>query len=129
MQLLIREGANFTRFAFPDERGFVLAGGLYVAVEAVVGEIQLSAEVPLRPRMPPLEDFVPFLEPVQVFGDASPELLRLLDGFAVDALVVFEALDVRASAELFGWLELTLLLKNGINVCGRQRGLIGHLGP
>src|SRR5215467_1754453 len=129
MQLLICERAHFTRFALPDQRGFVFAGGLDMAVEAVVGKIQLSAEEPFRPGVVPVENLVPFLEPVQIFGDATPEFFGLLDGLVIDALVVFEALEMRASAELFGWLELSLLLKDGVNVCSRQRGLVGHAEP
>ena len=65
MQLLVGEDANFSGFALPDDCGFVLAPGVDVAVEAVVGEIDLAADKPFRPRAIPLENLVPFLEPVQ----------------------------------------------------------------
>src|SRR5262249_33764942 len=115
--------------ALPDDCGLVLASGLHMTIQAVVGKVQFPTQKPLRPRMLPLENFVPFFKPVQFIGNASPELLRLVDRFAVNALVVFRALDVRASAELFGWLKPALLLKNRINVGGRHRGLVGHGYP
>ena len=79
MQLLKGERPNFAGFTFPDDGGFVLARGLDVAVEAVVGEIQLAANKPLCPGMVPFENFVPFLKPVQFFGNSSPEFFGLLD--------------------------------------------------
>ena len=51
--LSISEGADFAGFAFPDQRGFVLAPGPHVAVEAVAGQIELAADKLFRPGICP----------------------------------------------------------------------------
>ena len=55
---------------------------------------------------------------MQLFGDASPEFFRLLDRFAIDALVFFETLDVCLLAEMIRTLEFSLLIESGIDVDG-----------
>ena len=49
MQLLVGQSADFPRFALPDQRCFILAPGLHMAVKAVVGEIELAADEPFGP--------------------------------------------------------------------------------
>src|SRR5215831_10268660 len=78
MQLLVGKGANLAGFALPDERRLILAPGLDVAVEAVVGQIDLPADEPFGPGTVPLQHLVPLPEPVQLAGDAAPELVGLL---------------------------------------------------
>src|ERR1700690_945043 len=116
MQLLIGQSANFTGFAFPDQCCFVLAPGLHMAIEAVVGEIDLSAYEPFGPRVVPFQNFVPLLEPVQFFRNASPELLGMVYRFTINALVVFQTLDVCLFAEMLRTLKPALLLQDGVNV-------------
>ena len=79
MQLLISESPHISGFALPDDRGFVLAGCLDMAVKAVIRKIDLSADEPLRPGIFPFEYLVPLFEPVQLGGNAPPKFLRLLD--------------------------------------------------
>src|SRR6266550_1480868 len=112
MQLLVGKSANFSGLTLPDDCSFVLSRSLHVAIETVVRDIDLAAHEPFRPGVVPLQDFVPLLEPVQFFRDASPELFRLLDGFAVDTLVLFETLDVRLLAEMIRTLEFSLLIES-----------------
>ena len=116
MQLLISQSSNLTGFAFPDNCGFIFAPGFDVAVEAVVSQIDLATDKPLGPRTIPLQNFVPFPEPVQLTGDASPEFFGFLDGFFVDALILFQALDVRLLTEFRRAFESALLLQGGIDV-------------
>ena len=99
-----------------------------VAVEAVIGEIDLAADEPFCPRAIPLENLVPFLEPVQFAGDPRPELLGIVDGFLVEALVFLEALDVGVLAEFCWRIELALLVQDGINIraLSIDTGFIGH---
>src|SRR3989442_15718415 len=101
MKLLIGECPHFSRFALPDESSFVLARSVYVAIEAVIREIDLAADEPLRPGIVPFKDLVPLLEPVQLRGDPGPEFFRFLNRFAVNALVVFRTLDVCAATKSF----------------------------
>src|SRR5271166_2587167 len=89
-----------------------------MAIEAVIGEINLSAHKPLGPRAIPFENFVPLLEPVQFLGDAAPELVGIVNRFLIDALVLGKALDVSALAEFRGWREAALFLKYGVYAAG-----------
>jgi hypothetical protein len=79
MQLLISECADLARFTFPNDCGFVLAPGLNVTIEAVVRKVELATDKPLCPWIIPFENLVPFLEPMQLFRNARPKLLRVLD--------------------------------------------------
>src|SRR5215831_9273721 len=131
VKLLIGEYANLAWLAFPDDGGFVFPSGGDVAIEAVVGEVDFSADKPLGPWAVPFEHIVPLLEPVQFVGNAGPELVGVVDRFLIEALVFVEALYVRLAAKFRGALELTLLVKNGINVAGLRvhDSFIGHMKP
>src|SRR5450631_1347574 len=133
MQLLVSQDADFAGLALPDDRSLILAPGGDVPVEAVVREIDLAADKPFRPGAIPFQNFVPLLEPVQLSGNARPELVRVVDRFLVETLVLFEALDVGVLAELRGRIELALLVQDGIDVgalglrsLGIDDGFIGH---
>src|SRR2546425_13226367 len=88
MKLLMSERANLPWLTLPDQRRFILAPGLNMAIETIVGEIELAPREPLGPRAVPLKNLVPFFEPMQLFCNTSPELFRLLYGFAVNTLVL-----------------------------------------
>ena len=79
VQLLVGKNADFARLTLPDDCSFVLAPGLNVPVEAVVGKINLSAHEPFGPRTIPVQDLIPLLEPVQLTRDARPELVGIFD--------------------------------------------------
>ena len=65
--------------AAPVEGDAVAVARLDVAVEAVVGDVQLAADEPLRERrVRPVEDLVPLLEPVQLLGLLGPPGLGVL---------------------------------------------------
>src|SRR5437868_4760227 len=69
MQLLISEDANLPRFSvlgrfpFPNDRRLVGRGSVKMFIEAIVREIELAADEPLRERSFPLQDLPPRLEP------------------------------------------------------------------
>src|SRR5687767_9744674 len=77
VQLLISEGACFTGFTFPDERGFVASPGWQMTIEAVVRDVDLAADEPLGMRWIPLQYCVPLFEPVKLFCHARPEALGI----------------------------------------------------
>ena len=120
MELLVGVGADFAGLALPDDGGFIFARGLHMAVEAVVGEIDLASDEPFGPREIPLEDVVPFFEPVQFAGDAAPEFVGLVHRFFVEALVFLDALDVSVLAEFWRRRKAALLLQNGIDAAGLE---------
>src|SRR5271166_1730650 len=122
VKLLIRERTDFTGLTFPDDGGFILARALNMAVETVVGEINLAADKPFCPRVIPFEDLVPLLEPVQLAGNPAPELIGLLDRLFIKLFVFFYALDVSVAAEGDGRLEAALFLENRIDAAGLKIG-------
>jgi hypothetical protein len=62
---------------------------------------------------------------VQFIGDAAPEFVGLLDGFAIQSIVLLRGLDVSVLAEVLGALEHALFLQDGIDAGG---GIRGHGG-
>src|SRR6185312_4312896 len=115
-KLLIRERAYFARLSFPNNGGFVLTGPVYVPIKAVVGEIDLAADEPLRPGQIPLENRVPFLEPMQFACHRSPKLLRVSRSRVVDFVVLRHALDLSMLSKVRGRIELSILAKDRLNV-------------
>src|SRR6266849_3492824 len=128
MQLLIGKHADFAGLALPDDGGLVLAPCIDVAVKAVVRQVELAADEPFCPGTIPFEDFVPLFEPVQLTGDAPPELLGIVDRLLIEALIFGETLDVSLLAELRWTLEFALLLQNRINV-GLNSCILRHRIP
>src|SRR5947209_18433871 len=112
MELLIRQGAGLARFTFPQECGFVAARGCEVTIEAVVAQVDFAANEPLGPRAIPFQHAVPWLEPMQLAGNSTPESFRILFRQLRQALVIGHALDVSVSAELGRRRKNPLLLQN-----------------
>src|SRR3712207_7686840 len=66
----------------------IAAAGLDVAVQAVVGDVELAADEPLgERRVRPIEDLRPWLVPGQGLGLARPEALVVPLGLLVDPRV------------------------------------------
>ena len=109
-ELLVGIGANFAGLTLPNQRRFVLARRPDVAIKTVVGEIHLSADEPLGPGRFPLQDLVPFPEPVQFLGGAGPEFFRLLYRFFVESFIFGQALNLSLLRKLRRGLETALLV-------------------
>src|SRR5271170_1519611 len=76
-------------FGFPHERGLI--GILFqMAVEAVVGDVELTAYEPFGVGRVPVQDFFGRLEPVEEFGLFAPEGFGIGCGGGVHFAVVFE---------------------------------------
>ena len=88
VELGIREDPFAVVLADPDQRDFVLAPGLEVPVQAVVGNVARSAHEPLRPGIIPLEDLLPRGEPFQFVGGPLPEPGDIFDGLRVGLVVI-----------------------------------------
>ena len=94
-------------FAFPDDGCFVFSGGVEMSVEAVVGDVGLSAVEPfVGGRVFFVEYGVPFFEPVEFAGDFAPEGVWVVDGFFIHLVVLFAGGDVCVCDEFLGGLEL-----------------------
>src|SRR6201999_1880789 len=84
----------------------VAVARLHVAVDAVVGDVQLAADEPLgERRVRPVEHLVPLLVPVQRLGALGPEPLVVL----VRALVDRGVRDDRVLGEVLGRRERLLV--------------------
>ena len=116
VELGVGEAANLARLAFPDERGLVAARAVEMAVDAVVAEVELSADEPFGPGKVPFKHLVPRLEPVKFFGRFGPEGFRVFDGFFVQGLVLLKGLDVGLAGELFGRGKDAVFAKSGVEI-------------
>src|SRR5450432_3582615 len=96
-----------------------------MAVETVIGKIELSADKPLRPWRFPFEDGVPLFEPVEFLGGAGPEFFRLLDRLFVERLVFGKAFEMSIAGKIRRTFEPALLVEGGIDV-GLMIGCVGH---
>ena len=102
VKLLVSERPLFARLPFPQDRGLVLASRAEMPVEAVFGDIQLSADEPLRKRQLPFEHLLPLFPPEEFGGLPTPEFLGLLDRFLIHRAILGEALDSGLSAKTHG---------------------------
>ncbi len=83
MQFLIGEKALIAGFAFPQNGDLILAMREKMAVQAIVGDVDLGAGKPAGVGRIPLQDVGPFFEPVNLAGgDFAPEFLGILLGAA-----------------------------------------------
>src|SRR6185369_6224403 len=99
VELLVGERTDFARFAFPDDRRFVLAWACDMPIKTVVGEINLASGEPLCPRGVPFKYAIPLLKPVEFVSNASPESFRSVDRFTIQLVVLFNGLDMSLVAE------------------------------
>ncbi|MDB6057603.1 MAG: hypothetical protein JWO95_1447, partial [Verrucomicrobiales bacterium] len=104
--------------------GFVGRGGAEVFVETVVADVGFAADEPLGVWELPLQDFAEGLEPNEfLLGDATPEFLRLLDGFVVEPFILGHRFDVGLGGKLFFGRKNAGFLEHGGDVhSGRVLG-------
>ena len=104
------------------ERDLVALAGLDVAVQAVVGGVDLPLLEPLRPRRVPLEHGLPGLEPVELLGPALPPGLEVGLRLVVDRGVG----EVRLLYEVLRRRERLLVAQEYLKVLAFL-GRLGHL--
>src|SRR5438132_13772544 len=95
MQLLVSERVLIAGLAFPDERGFIPPPSRQMPVEAVVGNIDLAADKPLRVWWFPLQHSVPFLAPMKLFRHARPKGFRIGRGLRTQPFQLLHRFKVR----------------------------------
>ena len=107
----------------------VAAAGVHVAVERVVGGVQLAAGEPLvEGGLGLVEHLVPGLEPVERLGLLGPPGLRVARGLLVHGLVR----DQRVANELLGRIERLLveqLAELALDLVRRGLGAAFHPAP
>ena len=99
-------------FSGPDVRDFVLAPGLYLAIERVVRDVALAALEPFECRIFPVKDFSPGMEPLKLVGRGRPKGFRIVDRTFVLRCVVAHA---RLLSEKFGRMQFDLGMKKLLN--------------
>src|SRR5674476_350051 len=114
VQLLVGDHALVARFAFPQDGDFVLPRGGEVAVNAVIGGVDLAAGEPFGEGRIPLENVGPLLKPVQLlFGQFAPKLLGIFGGSLVKGAIALHPLHGRLLDEF---------RRRRVDVC------VGHAG-
>ena len=83
----IRERAFVARFAFPNERGFIAARAVEVAIDTIDAGIQFATAKPLYVRRGPFHHRVPRFVPRQLGGLFSPEGLGVRQGAGIQRIV------------------------------------------
>ena len=94
-----------------------------MAVQTVIGKVDLATDKPFRPWSLPLENFVPLCKPVEFFGNFGPEFFRVFYGFLVNAFVVLQALDVGVLAELLRAFKFALFLQYRVDIGASHRSV------
>ena len=74
-QLSVGEELRFAPLVHINQRRMATPPALHMVVEAIVGQIGLSADKPAKGREVPLEDAIPGAEPVQRGGGTGPEVV------------------------------------------------------
>ena len=112
LEVGVRDRPRIAGLADPVVGDLAAEAVLDVAVDAVVGDIELAADEPLRERQVPLERLVERLDPGDPLArELRPEGLEVALGLLVDAGV-----DVRLCDELGRRRELALLGEQGLDL-------------
>ena len=105
MKLLVGQRPSFARFAFPNDGRLVAPLTGEMSVQAIFGNVELSAHEPLCEGRFPVEDLFPGSPPDQFAGFAGPESVGVLDRLPIHSPVLLKAFDSRLCRELFRWFE------------------------
>src|SRR5207245_778406 len=105
-----------------DNRGLVLSAFQNVAIEAVIADVDFSADKPLGVRLLPFKDLVPRLEPEQSLGLIGPESLRIVLGPLPELLVLGHRLDCGGPREIGGRWKNARLLEHARDIGSGRRG-------
>ena len=117
VELAVGESADVAGLALPDDGGLVGPGAVEVAIEAVLADVALRADEPLREgAAAPVEDFGPGFAPGELGGFAGPEGGRVGDGFLVELAVFVEGADVGPLGEVGRRIEDALLVEVGFDI-------------
>ena len=88
MKLFISDRTDIAGFTFENQRGLILAGRTEVTVEAGFGNVELTADEPLRMRGFPIQHLFEGLTPEKLFGGLpAPEFFWGVDRLRVHPLV------------------------------------------
>src|SRR2546421_4845413 len=118
----VGQRARVAGLPFPDQRGLGATRPLHVAIETVVGDVELAADEPLGVRRLPVERLLPRLEPGELLRALLPEPHRVPRRLAIDRLALHE----RPLHERLRWAKLTIFLEQRLDGLVAFGGL-GHI--
>src|SRR5258706_1942769 len=113
MQLGVCERSLIPRFTVPDKSGGIASRPLQVTVQTIHRSIELPTDEPLRVRRFPIEDFVPFSNPLELTGLLRPVSFGIPSGLVVK----LRRRDERRLTKLFARRKLPIFMKQSIDVC------------
>ena len=114
----VGNGAGVTRLTFPNNRGFIATTLLDLVVKRVVSGVGFAAHEPLYEGLIPVGQGVPFLKPVQLVGDTTPESFGVIQGLAIKGLILLECIQLRLALKIVIRRKPTRFLQDGFNMLG-----------
>ena len=103
----VGEHAGIAGLTLPDDGGLIAARGVRVAIDAVVGDVQLAADEPFGPGHVPVQHLLPGREPIELPGFVGPERLGIARGTIIDGGIA----GIGLPAKLLGGRESSALLE------------------
>ncbi len=91
-QIAIGQPPDLARLSLPQQRDLVPAPTQRMTIHAVMRQIHLAADKPLRILAFAIEHLRPRRKPIQLRRSLRPELLRLLDAVPIHRLILLQAL-------------------------------------
>src|SRR5690606_31414220 len=89
VEILIGIHLSFvSRLPFPYNGRLIFSSTLDMAIHAVVTDVGLSPNEPLRIRQIPIEDSFPGSEPIDTFGHFGPKPFRVFSSLLINSLIV-----------------------------------------
>ena len=118
MELSVSQDALFSWLPLPDDRCLVAARRIEMAVEAVIGGVELPSHEPLGIGDLPIQNLGPFLEPVEFPGLPGPEGVGLADRLGMELLVLGKAADSGLFGKFGRGFENAVFDEMGFDVLG-----------
>ena len=88
VQFTVGQNPLISLFAFPDNGSFVFSPTVDMNIESVVTDIGFPAFKPFCVGRIPLQNAIPFLEPVKLFSNSSPVSIRICFSGSIEFLIV-----------------------------------------
>ena len=117
VKLFVSQRSLVTRFAFPDNRITITFACRDFGVQAVVGNIGLSADIPFDVAGSTFENFGVGLKPVEfVLANLIPESFGIVFGSVLNFLILFNRTDPSLGGELLGRRKQAVFLHHVVNL-------------
>src|SRR5882724_10082218 len=92
-----------------------------MAIQTVIRKVGLASQEPFCMWSIPLQNSVPFLEPVQLPSHTSPKLLGISRGFRPQLLQLGHRFDVGVGGKFGRWRKNTFFSQDRVDIAGNCR--------